>query len=404
MNTSWTVANTQFELHRYPPNQHDKSLQAWDSSDDLVVQHVLDTYQHTLPLPDILVYDDLFGAISLALNNFPLSCVVDSYVSKMAIEYNHEHNSKVSPTVYNSLEKPPTATIIVVKLTKNLAYLEHQLQAINQYQENCDIIATGKTTLVTTSVMKLFERYFDDVSSSLAKKKSRLIFAKKQHKKLVDDTNLFHPKFEAKWPEQNLVLRSHANVFSKDQIDIGGRFLADHLPLLTKQDNNFTVIDLGCGNGLLGLCYLQQNKERIKELITDEVSPQNLDFKMIFADESHMAINSVQQNVEINANELINVCNFSQDDCLSQQPDNSADLILCNPPFHQQNTITTHITEQMIKQSAMVLKSNGVILLVANKHLAYQKMLKDTFGGFTVLSSNSKFVIYMCQHKNVNKG
>lgn len=125
---------------------------------------------------------------------------------------------------------------------------------------------------------------------------------------------------------------------------------------------------------------------------------------MIFADESHMAINSVQQNVEINANELINVCTFSQDDCLSQQPDNSADLILCNPPFHQQNTITTHITEQMIKQSAMVLKSNGVILLVANKHLAYQKMLKDTFGGFTVLSSNSKFVIYMCQHKNVNKG
>lgn len=399
MNTSWTVANSQFELHRYPPNQHDKSLQAWDSSDELVAQHVLDTYQNISPLPEILVYDDLFGAISLALNHFPLSCVVDSYVSKLAIEYNHEHNSKVTPTIFNALEKPPKASIIVIKLTKNLAYLEHQLQTINQYQDNCDIIATGKTTLVTTSVMKLFERYFEDVSSSLAKKKSRLIFAKKQHKKLVSDVDLLKPKFEATWPEQNLVLRSHSNVFSKDQIDIGGRFLADHLPLLTKQDNNFTVIDLGCGNGLLGLCYLQQNKERIKELLADEASSQQSAFKMIFADESNMAINSVKQNVEINANELINVCNFSQDDCLSQQPDNSADLILCNPPFHQQNTITTHITEQMIKQSAAVLKSNGVMLLVANKHLPYHNMLKDIFGSFTVVSSNSKFVIYMCQRK-----
>ncbi|MDA8622250.1 methyltransferase [Psychrosphaera sp.] len=389
MNTSWTIANTQFELHRYPPNQHDKSLQAWDSSDELVVQHVLNTYQHALPAPEVLVYDDLFGAISLGLNNFPVSCVVDSYVSKMAIEYNHTQNSISKPPINNALDTAPKASVVIIKLTKNLAYLEHQLQTINQYQDNCDIIATGKTTLVTSSVMKLFERYFDDVSSSLAKKKSRLIFAHNRSITTSSKTDLSIPLFEAHWPEQDLVLRSFANVFSKDQIDIGGRFLADHLPQLTHQQNNFTVIDLGCGNGLLGLSYLKQNKEHIEDVV----------FKMIFADESHMAIKSVEHNVRVNASELFRQCDFVQDDCLSQQPDSSADLILCNPPFHQQNTITTHITEQMIKQSSLVLKKNGILMLVANKHLPYQKMLKDTFDDFTVVSSNSKFIIYMCQNK-----
>lgn len=401
MNTSWSIDNNQYQLFRYPPNQHDKSLQGWDSSDELVVQYVNERYSDASSLPTTVIYDDLFGAISIGLNRFGPICVLDSYVSQLAIEHNHEINQLVRPPIYSSLDIVPNCNLAIVKITKNIAYLEHQLQTISAQSINCDVIATGKTTLITTAVMKLFERYFANVKSSLAKRKSRLIFAThsashNQSQATVDNARSVNaqPNFTAHWPDKKLTLSAYANVFSKDQIDIGGRFLVDHLPYLEATEEPFTAIDLGCGNGLVGLSLLQQNESLFLNPSTKNDQPKN---RIIFCDESHMAIASAQYNVQQNVPLLSQATLFVQDDCLSQQATNSADLILCNPPFHQQNAITTHIAQQMINQAAQVLKKQGVLYLVANRHLPYQSMLKTTFGGFTILASNAKFVIYQCK-------
>ena len=376
MNVIWSAASGEFELHRYPKGQHDKSLQAWDSADELLVEHC----QQAVPQDEsILILNDMFGALSVGLNQFERTVVTDSEISKRAIIQNCEANNLAAPAVLDSLEPWPECQTVLLKLTKNIGYLEFQLRQIAQLSHSVGVIATGKTTLVTSSVLRLFEKYLRDVTTSFAKKKSRLIFAQHTSPQTLD---VKYPTC-VKWPEKRLTLLAHANVFCKDQIDIGGRFLADNLPGFTPGQ---TVIDLGCGNGLLGLCALRASQNNGTRL------------NLVFCDESFMAVESARLNVEANFADSLGNCQFIQDDCLSTLESGSADIILCNPPFHQQNTITEYIAEQMFYDAKRVLKKGGELYVVANRHLPYQKALKKHFGGFSLATQNNKFVIYRC-HK-----
>jgi 16S rRNA (guanine1207-N2)-methyltransferase/23S rRNA (guanine1835-N2)-methyltransferase len=376
MNVQWQIIDKQYDLFRFPKGQHDKSLQAWDSADELVVEHLLS--HDEIGTDSLLILNDNFGALAVALNHLSPTVATDSYISNQAIIQNCEINELSAPTLLDSLEQLPESKTIVIKLTKNMGFLEYQLGQISQLNDKCKIIATGKTTLVTKGVLALFEKYLTNVTTSLAKKKSRLIFA--EHDNSVQVPKSKYP-VTVTWPEKSITVTSHANVYSKDKIDIGGRFLAENLPELTA---DHTIIDLGCGNGLIGLSCLEQMKERKKQV------------HVKFLDESFMAVDSARLNVTEHFEPQLEQCEFITTDCLSGEEEKSVDLILCNPPFHQQNTITEHIALQMFTQAKEVLKDGGKIFVVANNHLHHSYHLKNIFGGFKVHRKNSKFTIYKC--------
>ena len=370
MNTQWATEHFSLELHRYPKGQHDKSLQAWDSADELLVDFVLTSVSPATPL---CVFNDNFGAIALGLDGYPLTSLSDSKIAHLAVLENAERNQLSGPEFLNSLAPLPDFDVALIKLSKNLAMLEYQLHQLVSHRPNATILAAGKTTQVTSGVLKLFERFYSDVTTSLAKKKSRLIFASAAKSKFPEVAPLkgFH------WPQHDLQLDAYANVFSREQLDIGGRFVAENLPsdLTAKK-----VIDLGCGNGLLGVATVKETT--------------NAPAHVTFVDESFMAVESARYNVEQNHPEALNHCEFIQNDCLSGFKSNSVDTILCNPPFHQQNAITEHIALQMFKDAKRVLVDGGDLYVVANRHLPYQEPLKKHFGGFKVFAQNAKFIIY----------
>jgi 16S rRNA (guanine1207-N2)-methyltransferase/23S rRNA (guanine1835-N2)-methyltransferase len=376
MNVQWQIIDKQYDLFRFPKGQHDKSLQAWDSADELVVEHLLANDE--VSTDGLLILNDNFGALAVALNHLSPTVVTDSYVSQQAILQNCEANELTAPKLLDSLEKLPESKTVILRLTKNMGFLEYQLGQISQLAEPCQIIATGKTTLVTKGVLALIEKYLKNVTTSLAKKKSRLIFAEHDNSMQVPESK--YPVTVA-WPEKALDVKSHANVYSKEQIDIGGRFLAENLPELTR---NQIIVDLGCGNGLIGLSALHQAKER------------NIDINVKFLDESFMAVDSARLNVAEQFETQLEQCEFIATDCLTGEEPQSLDLILCNPPFHQHNTITEHIALQMFTQAREMLKNGGKIFVVANNHLHYSYHLKNIFGGFKVHRKNTKFTIYKC--------
>ena len=138
------------------------------------------------------------------------------------------------------------------------------------------------------------------------------------------------------------------------------------------------IIDLGCGNGLLGIAAAGTHP--------------NATFTMV--DESFMAVASAEQNFAQNHPDRTAI--FQVTDCLTGIADNSADLILNNPPFHQQNTIGDFIAVQMFKDAKRTLKTGGELLVIGNRHLGYHVKLKRLFGNCTTLASNKKFVILRC--------
>lgn len=106
-----------------------------------------------------------------------------------------------------------------------------------------------------------------------------------------------------------------------------------------------------------------------------------------------MAVASSQHNVAHNLPDQLAQCQFIQNDCLAGFSDESADIILCNPPFHQQNAVTDHIAWQMFNDAKRVLRTGGELRIVGNRHLDYHEKLKRLFGGYNLLGSNKKFVV-----------
>jgi 16S rRNA (guanine1207-N2)-methyltransferase len=163
-------------------------------------------------------------------------------------------------------------------------------------------------------------------------------------------------------------------VFSRESLDIGTRFLLNNLPS-NPAFNDF--IDLGCGNGVVGVM----------------IARNFLSAKLKFVDESYMAIASAEQNFHA-AFRRQRHAEFILDDCLSNMPLQSSDCIVCNPPFHQQHTIADHVARQMFKQSLKVLRSGGELRVIGNRHLNYHILLKKIFGNVLQIAGNAKFVIF----------
>ncbi len=229
-----------------------------------------------------------------------------------------------------SLEKPENAIdVLLIKIPKTLALLEHQLLELRPLlKPSTRIIAAGMVKNLPKTVFKLFQRVIGPTTTSLARKKARLIYVSPDLAKSTPK-NPYPSQYVLE--NSNLVLRNHANVFSRERLDIGARFMLQHLPVNPRYRQ---VVDLGCGNGVLGLMFARQNPVA----------------HIQFVDESFMALDSARMNFE-QAFGVSRRADFIATDCLSGIAENSADLILCNPPFHQQHAVGDHIARRMFRQA-----------------------------------------------------
>ena len=359
-------------LDRFPLAQVNRSLQAWDAADEYLINHIEDQELVT-ENSNILIFNDHFGALTTSLTHANVFCVNDSYISQQGILHNIEQNhlSNDNVSLLNSLAPlPENIDLILYKIPKSKSMLIEQLIKIKQScSEETRFIATDKAKDIHSSTLKLFEKYLGETKTSLAVKKARLVFSQ-----LSNKTNIESP-FPTIWPleDTDFSIYNHANVYAREKLDIGARYFMKNLP---KVNAGTSIVDLGCGNGVIGLTVLSQQPQA----------------EVLFIDESHMAIASAEESIKQNLPEQLSQCSFQLNDCLTDVLDNSVDLILCNPPFHQQNATTDHIAWQMFRDSYRVLKKGGELRIIGNRQLGYHIKLKRLFGNETLIASNEKFV------------
>lgn len=372
MTNRLSVAQGEFELNRLPKRPREL-LRAWDAADE----YLLDTFAKQLKLPGdvrILILNDSFGALAVALNAYRPSAISDSYLSQQATRLNLAANGLPEHTVslLSSLDLlEGVFDAVLVKVPKTLALLEDELIRLHPHlTPSSQVIVAGMIKTLPSSVWKLLERLVGPTTTSLAKKKARLIFASPDAGLVIQPSP--YP-ICYRLENTDYLISNHANVFSRDSLDIGTRFFLQHLPF--RQDA-CEIIDLGCGNGLVGLIAAQRCP-----LAT-----------VHFVDESFMAVASARDNFH-RAFDGQREAIFRVGDGLMEVESASADLILCNPPFHQQNTIGDQIAVGLFKQSRRVLRKGGELWVIGNRHLDYHNYLDRLFGRHSVIASNSKFVI-----------
>ncbi|WP_100643780.1 methyltransferase [Alteromonas facilis] len=382
--TLFQLAEREYTLYRYPAKFQHKSLQAWDSADQLLLEHIL-AIPPAEPPPSITLLNDEFGALACVLADvFPdmtLYSQSDSWISHKATQQNLRNNDITADINFiDSMHSLQPNTLVVVKIPRTLSYLEWQLNSVREYCESqTQVIAAAKVTALTPSIFKLFERYLGPVTTSLAKKKSRLLFCQNTQPKVAASAYPTTFTTDASETGVALTLVNHANVFSRQSLDIGARVMLQHLPDITSSEPT-RVVDLGCGNGVLGIALLAQHDNAY----------------VTFVDDSFMALASAKASIEENLPDAIERSQFVASNCLEAMDEaqrNQIDVVVCNPPFHQQNVVTEHIAKQMFKDAHKYLKRGGELRVVANRHLPYGNELKRIFGGFRVLASERKFVI-----------
>ena len=356
-------------LQRFPQTDDVNPLQAWEAADDYLLQQV-ETLE---PVGPVLIFNDAFGALSCVLANYKPYSIGDSYLSELATRQNLQANeiAENSLTFLDSTADYPQAPeLVLIKIPKTLALLEQQLRALRRVlTPQTRIIAGAKARDIHNSTLALFEKIIGPTTTTLAWKKARLINATFSRPPLAEAAETLS------WPLEGTdwTIHNHANVFSRTGLDIGARFFMEHLPGNLEGE----VVDLGCGNGVIGLSLLQKNP----------------DAQLVFVDESPMAVASSRLNVETNMPDQLHRCEFMINNGLSGVEAFRFNAVFCNPPFHQQHALTDQIAWEMFHHARRCLKINGELYIVANRHLDYFRKLKKIFGNCTTIATNSKFVV-----------
>ncbi|MFL0797885.1 MAG: methyltransferase [Cellvibrionaceae bacterium] len=361
-----------FQLARYPA-RHSETLRAWDAADEYLLNYFSENLASTKP-SKLLILNDNFGALATALSSYAPTSQSDSFLAHAATKQNLAKNNISSGQVklLSSLEPPTTEAfdVVLIKSPKNLSFLEDQLLRLRPFlHPETNIVAAGMVKYVHASTLKVYENTLGNTTTSLAKKKARLIFIKPEKLRQEDSP---YPKYYTLENTQFQIC-NHANIFSRDSLDIGTRFFLEHIPSSDKEKH---ILDLGCGNGVVGMMAATKNPNS----------------RLTFTDESFMAIESAKATFYKNIDKP-KEAEFHATNCLEGITNTSIDLILNNPPFHQGNTVGDHIAMEMFKDSKRALKKGGELWVIGNRHLGYHVKLKKLYGNCELVASNKKFVI-----------
>jgi 16S rRNA (guanine1207-N2)-methyltransferase len=371
MTTPWG----EHTLARFPEDPRDR-LRAWDASDEYLLRHLAD---QEVPLSGtVVVVGDRWGALVTALAAHRPVQITDSHLAQEATRANLARNG-VEPGSVRLLttQDPPPGRIdvLLVRVPKSLALLEDQLLRLAPaVHEGTVVVGTGMVKEIHTSTLALFERIVGPTRTSLAEKKARLVLSTPDPA-LARPANpwpLSYPLPDGIGALSGRTVVNHAGVFCADRLDIGTRFFLQHLP---DGRGARRVVDLGCGNGVVGTA----------------VALADPDAEVLFTDESFQAVASAEATYK--ANGVPGQAEFRVGDGLAGVPDGSVDLVLNNPPFHSHQATTDATAWRMFTGAKRVLRPGGELWVVGNRHLGYHVKLRRLFGNSRLVASDRKFVV-----------
>lgn len=165
--------------------------------------------------------------------------------------------------------------------------------------------------------------------------------------------------------------RSRPGLFAWDRIDAASALLADALP----GDLAGAAADFGAGWGFLS-----------DALLTRCPGITRLD---AFEAEAR-ALPLAQQNLAAHAARV--QLGFHWHDVSTGVP-GRFDVIVSNPPFHVDRADRPELGQAFIRAASQALRPGGRLLLVANRHLPYEAVLREGFAGARVLREAQGFKV-----------
>lgn len=182
--------------------------------------------------------------------------------------------------------------------------------------------------------------------------------------------------FTYTYKDHRLTFHADRGVFSKERVDFGTNVLLNALPEM----NHKTIIDVGCGVGVIGLCLAKANPASHITLI----------------DVNSRAVNLTKKNASVN--NITNVEILESD--LYQKVEGMYDVIITNPPIRAGKKVIYKIVEDGYNK----LNPNGKIYLVIQKKQGAPSMkekLLATFHNCEELAKQNGYYVFCSSKETV---
>lgn len=261
------------------------------------------------------------------------------------------------------------ADVVLLRLPKALAELDEVAAAVARLASpTVQLFAAGKVKHMARSMNDVLGRHFGHVRASLGRQKARVLIAEQP-----TPTDAPSPPRQHRHDDLNLTVYAYGGTFAGTGIDLGSRLLLscfDRLP-----PTAHTVVDLGSGSGLLAVLAARQLPQA----------------QVLAVDDSLAAVRSTIATAR--ASDVGDRIATLHADRLESVDPASADLIVCNPPFHRGTARDSSAAYAMFEDAARVLRPGGELWVVYNSHLPYLNALRRMVGSSTVLRQNPQFTV-----------
>lgn len=164
--------------------------------------------------------------------------------------------------------------------------------------------------------------------------------------------------------EEQLSLEAGPGVFSPEKLDLGTKALLDVL-----QFSGGRVLDLACGNGVMGIWAAVNG--------ASEVTMLDADLRAVKCAQRNAALNGVVAEV------------VPGDALTAQGWRERFDYILCNPPYHSDYAVARDFIEGGFK----ALSVGGSLWLVVKNPKWYREKMSNVFGGARVIEKDGYAVV-----------
>ena len=160
-------------------------------------------------------------------------------------------------------------------------------------------------------------------------------------------------------------------LYGWSKLDKGSEFLIANLDgfLNTLAAKPEKIADLGCGYGYLSI-----------------MASQKINAEFIASDNNIAAVELCRQNFsryKLSGRVVL-------DDCAATIED-SVDLVLCNPPFHQGFSVEGDLTRKFVESAKRLLNVGGRALFVVNSFIPLEKKAAGIFSEIQVVANNGSF-------------
>ncbi|MCS5497680.1 methyltransferase [Cnuibacter physcomitrellae] len=375
------MTSLEWDLLRRWPDVEAPELVAVDAADRLILDEAADAGLLSTGRRVSVIGDD-YGALTLgAVTAQGLGAGVirvhqDALSGERALAANAAR-AGVDPAGFRSYpslspEVVEGADVVLLKLPRSLEALDDIARLIARHADpEVRVIAGGRLKHMSHSMNDVLGRDFETVEASLARQKARVLRASGPRPGV---TAAGHQR--ARIEEAGLWNCAVGGVFSGARLDIGTRVLLDRMrDIAAATAPSSTVVDLGCGTGLLAVAAARALP----------------DARVIATDQSAAAVASAGLTAEANGMaDRIEVLRADAGDALA---DASADLVLLNPPFHVGGTVHTAIASKLFAAAARILAPGGRLVAVWNSGLGYRRELERVVGPTAQLARTPKFTL-----------